>query len=143
MTDYSALVAKWATLTGTTDQKLAAINALQVTLPPIKAIVTPAQIQNAVDYAALQAVILSPKGGSLLSAYLSGSSIDASAGSNIRQGLHDLFAASHASLAGLASLFAPFDNPQTPWYLAPIEQGGGGLGHPVSSTDLVNAGGLV
>jgi hypothetical protein len=24
--DYSALVAKWATLTGTTDQKLAAIN---------------------------------------------------------------------------------------------------------------------
>ena len=141
MTDYSALTVKWATLTGTTDQKLAAINALMVQLPPMKAIVTPSQIINACEYKALSNVIA--KSPQQLSLLLTGSNVDVSVGSTIRQGLQTLFSGYSATLNNLSALFKPFDAPQAPWWQTPIAQGGGGLSKPVSSTDLVNAGGLV
>ena len=135
------MVAKWNTLTGTTDQKLAAINSLMVTLPPMKAIVTPSQIINACEYKAL--VNVTAKNPQQLSVLLAGSNVDVSVGSTIRQGLQTLFAGYSTTLNNLSALFKPFDAPQAPWWQTPIAQGGGGLSKPVSSTDLVNAGGLV
>lgn len=141
MAYYDALVQKWATLTGTTDEKLSAINALMVTLPPMKAIVGQSQIINAIDYKALKA--MKPEGQKYLCLLLSGPSVDVSIGTPIRQALQDLFSWSSATLANFDALFSPFDAPQAPWWQTPVAQGGGGLSKPVSSTDLVAAGGLV
>lgn len=138
MTDYSALVAMWATLTGTTDEKLAAINSLMVTTPPIKAIVTPSQIINCVDYKTFSS--LKPSEQNTLALLLSGNTVDVSIGTTTRQALQAMFLSSKSTTANLSALFAPFDNPQAFWWQVPIAQGGGGLNKPVSSTDLVNAG---
>lgn len=141
MSYYDALIARWATLTGTTDEKLSAINALMVTLPPMKAIFAPTQIVNVIVYSAIANLNADKQGE--LGILLSGPTVDASIGSTVREGLNAIFAGSSSTLSHLAALFEPFDKPQAPWWQTPVAQGGGGLKLPVSSSDLVAAGGLV
>lgn len=138
MTDYSALISMWRILTGATDEKLATINSLMVTTPPIKAIVTPSQIINCVDYKTFSS--LKPSEQNTLALLLSGNTVDVSIGTTTRQALQTMFLSSKITTENLSALFAPFDNPQAFWWQVPIAQGGGGLNKPVSSTDLVNAG---
>lgn len=141
MAYYDALVAKWATLTGTTEEKLVAINELTVVLPANKAILSPTQIVNAIAYSAIAALSADKQGE--LQILLSGPNVDASIGSTVRAGLASIFASSATTLANLAKLYEPFDHPKAPWWQTPVSEGGGGLTRPVSSTDLVEAGGLV
>jgi len=141
MAYYDALVAKWATLTGTTQSKLAQINALTVAgAVPQKALLTPSQILNACSFAEL--ATLTQLQISQLSLLLQGSSIDASVGTNVRAGVSAVLAGKTASLAGLAALVAPYDTPALPWITTPVAAGGGGLTGPVSMNDLAAAGGL-
>jgi len=136
---YDALVSRWATLTpGTTAQKLAQINSLTVTLPAKPAILAPSAILNAcvfADLAALTALQLQQ-----LTALLSGSTVDASAGTNIRLGIQTLFSGKTTTLNQLAALVAPYDSPTCPWWQATVAQGGGGLSSAVSQGDLTAAG---
>ena len=140
MAYYTALMSKWATLTpGTTQQKLAQINALTVTLPSIKANLSPSSILNACVFADLAA--LTQLQVSQLTLLLAGSQVDASAGSSIRLGIQTLFAGKTTTLANLGTLVAPYDSPTAPWWEATVAQGGGGLSSPVSIDDA-NAAGL-
>jgi uncharacterized protein (DUF697 family) len=138
MPDYSALVTKWGTLTGTTQQKLTAINAATVTLPAAKALISPLSILNAIVFADLAA--LTQLQVTQLTLLLQGSTIDASTGTSIRTGIQALFAGKTATLANLGALVAPYDSPAIPWWQATVAQGGGGLSGPVSQNDLTATG---
>lgn len=139
MAYYDALSAKWATLTpGTTAQKLAQINALTVTLPSIKALLSPSSILNACVFADLAA--LTQLQVSQLTLLLAGSQVDGSAGSSIRLGIQTLFAGKTTTLANLGALVAPYDSPTMLWWQATVAQGGGGLSSAVSQGDLTAAG---
>jgi hypothetical protein len=138
---YDALIAKWATLTpGTTTQKLAQLNGLTVVGPVQKAILAPSAILNAIVFADLAA--LTQLQVTQLTLLLAGSEIDASIGTSIRAGVQALFAGKATTLANLGALVAAFDSPPIPWWQATVAQGGGGLSSPVSSNDLLAAGGL-
>lgn len=142
MAYYDALIAKWGTLSGTTAQKLAAINSATVqTAAQGTAVVTPSQVLNAIVFADLAA--LTQLQVAQLTLLLSGSMIDASKGSSIRTGIQALFAGKATTLANLAALVAPADTPLLmPWWKVPVAQGGGGLNYPVLDSDLTAAGGL-
>ncbi len=143
MAYYTALIAKWATLTpGTTAEKLTQINALTVqTAAQGVAQVTPSQVLNAIvsaDFLALTQIQLVQ-----LTLLMSGGSIDASKGSSIRASAQAIFAGKTTTLNNLAALFAAPDAPVlAPWWSAPVAQGGGGLMSPVNLGDLAAAGGL-
>jgi hypothetical protein len=139
MAYYDALVAKWATLTGTTQSKLTQINALTVAAQQ-KAILSPSAILNACVFADLAS--LTQLQVSQLTLLLAGTSIDASVGTSIRAGIQALFAGKTTTLANLAALVAPYDNATIPWWQATVAQGGGGLSSAVSASDLVAAGNL-
>lgn len=138
MAYYDALIAKWGTLSGTTQSKLDQINALTVTLPATKALLTPSSILNACVFADLagltQLQVLQ------LTLLLSGSLVDASAGTPIRLGIQTLFSGKTTTLQNLAALVAPYDSPTALWWQATVAQGGGGLSSPVSQADLSAAG---
>lgn len=116
MAYYDSFKAKWALQAGTTEQKLAAINALMITGPAIPAIVTPSQIINTIVFADLAA--LTQLQVSQLSCLLSGGSIDASPNTTIRLGIQALFAGKTATLQALAALAAKYDSPQIPFYMS-------------------------
>lgn len=141
MAYYTALIDEWKTLPGkTTDEKLAAVNALtvQVAAQGI-ALVTPSQILNAIVFADLE--LLTQLQIAQLTLLLSGGSVDASKGSSIRVGIQSFFGGKTQTLANLTELFAAADQPVTaPWWPTPVDQGGGGLSGPVSETDLKIAG---
>jgi hypothetical protein len=140
MAYYDALIAKWATLNGTTAQKLAAVNALTVASPQ-KALLTPSAILNAIvpsDLAALTSAQVA-----MLTLILQGATVDASAGTTIRAAAQNIFSGKATTLANLGALVAPYDNATIPWWQATVAQGGGGLNSSVSNNDLVAAGGLV
>jgi len=138
---YDALISKWATLTGTTPQKLDQINALTVsTGVPQRAMLAPSDIINAIvstDLAALTQLQTLQ-----LTLLLQGGTVDASQGTTIRAAALALFAGKTQTLANLAALVAPFDNPKIPWWQATVAQGGGELRGPVALSDLDAAGGL-
>lgn len=138
MAYYDALIAKWGTLSGTTEQKLTQINALTVTLPAKPAIFSPSQILNRCVFADLAA--LTQLQISQLALLLAGSQVDASAGTPIRLGIQTLFAGKTQTLANLGQLVAPYDSPTASWWSATVAQGGGGLTSPVSLEDLAAAG---
>ena len=141
MAYYTALIAKWATLTpGTTAQKLTQINTLTVqTAANGKAILAPSDILNAIVFADLAA--LTQLQVTQLTLLLQGSVVDASVGSSIRTGIQALFAGKTQTLANLSALVAPYDAPLTiPWWQATVAQGGGGLIGQVGLGDCNNAG---
>jgi hypothetical protein len=137
MAYYDALIAKWGTLTGTTAQKLTAVNALTVAAPQ-KVMLSPSMIINACVFSDLAG--LTQLQVSQLALLLSGSTIDASVGTSIRSGIQALFAGKTQTLANLAALVAPYDNATIPWWQATVAQGGGGLSSLVSQGDLTAAG---
>jgi hypothetical protein len=141
MAYYTALIAKWPTLTaGTTAVKLAQLNAITVAATSQKAIIKPSDILNAVVFADLAA--LTQLQVTQLTLLLQGGDIDASVGTSIRLGIQTLFAGKATTLANLGTLVAPFDSPTIPWWQATVAQSGGGLGGPVGANDLIAAGGL-
>lgn len=141
MAIYDALIAKWGTLTpGTTQAKLTQLNAIQITLSAVPAILAPSQILNAIVFADLAS--LTQLQVSQLTLLVAGTAVDASAGSTIRLGIQALFAGKATTLANLAALIAPFDAPKVPWWQATVAQGGGGLSCPVTINELAGAGGL-
>jgi hypothetical protein len=142
MAYYDALIAKWPTLTpGTTTAKLMQINALAVaTGVPVKAILSPSQILNAIVFADMAG--LTQLQVSQLTMLLAGSSVDASAGTSIRAGIQSLFAGKTQTLANLGALVVPYDSPAIPWWQATVSQGGGGLVASVAPSDLAQAGNL-
>lgn len=114
MAFYDEFITKWNTLTGTTQEKLDQINALTVSAPAQKALLTPSQILNAcvpADLAALaQLEVLQ------LTLLLSGSTVDVSQGTTIRLGVQNIFTGSVQTLQNLAALVAQFDSPTQPWW---------------------------
>lgn len=138
---YDALIAKWATLNGTTQAKLDAINALTVpTGVPTKITLAPSAILNAIVFADLAA--LTQLQVSQLTLLLQGEQVDVSVGSTIRTGIVALFAGKATTLAALGALVAKADIPTLPWWQASVAQNGGGLTSPVGMNDLIMAGGL-
>jgi hypothetical protein len=147
MAYYTALINAWnsvtqppAGVTGTgltglsTANKLIAINVWTVVGTPVKAILSPSQILNAIVFADLAA--LTQLQVSQLTLLLAGTAIDASPGTSIRLGIQALFAGKTATLANLGALVAPFDSPSVPWWQA------NGYSGPINGNDLGNAGGL-
>src|SRR5512139_406193 len=116
MAYYDSFKVKWALQTGTTEQKLAAVNALMVTGSAIPCVVTPSQILNTIVFADLAA--LAQLQISQLSCLLSGGTVDASPNTTIRLGLQTLFAGKTTTLQALAALAAKYDSPQIPFYLS-------------------------
>ena len=137
MAYYDALIAKWNTLSGTTQSKLTQINALTVANPQ-KAILTPSAIINACVAADIASLTASQV--ALFALLIAGSSVDASTGTTIRAGVQAIFAGKTTTLANLGALVAPFDNATIPWWQATVAQGGGGLSSPVGTGDLSAAG---
>lgn len=126
MAYYDALISAWnsatqppAGVTGsgltagdTTSQKVAKVNGWTVANQQ-KAIVTGSQILNACVPADINA--LTSAQVQIMTMYMLDQSIDASAGSLIRQALQSLFAGHTTTLNNLAALFAPFDNATWTW----------------------------
>jgi len=131
MAYYDALKAKWATLSGTTAQKFAALSIATVA-QPAPAILTPSQILNACVFADLAG--LTQLQVSQLSLLLSGGSVNASIGSAIRLGIQTIFAGKTQTLANLSALVAPFDNATIFWWQS------AGYARPMDMGDIAAAG---
>lgn len=134
MADYAALRTQWGGLSGTTDQKLATVNALMVqTAAAGIAQLTPSQILNAIVFADLGA--LTQLQLLQLTLLLQGNLIDVSKGTVIRAALQTLFAGKTTTLANLAALVATADQPLTiPWWQS------NGFPEPIGRGFLVAAG---
>lgn len=141
MAYYDALIAKWGTLSGTTQAKLTTINALTVNGTAQPAIIPTYKIYNAIvpaDFTSLTAA-----NQQLIRDIFGMGTVDASPGTNVRTVVQNIFTGKATTLANLGALVAPFDTPQIPWWQATVAQGGGGLSSPVAPVDLAAAGGLV
>jgi hypothetical protein len=163
MAYYDALVAKWATLSGTTAQKLAAINALTVAGPIVDVRVSAvvgylgvnAKMSGLQSYAAnavagqngatttsviaareLVAIMNCPNAPAF---QMSNPTIYAAMETMLEALVADstsgITAGDQAALLALAAT-------SIPWWSAPVAQGGGGLSGPISEADLEAAGGL-
>lgn len=140
---WNALIAKWATLNpGTTDQKLAQLNALTVNDGPVVMIIPTYKIYNLID--ATEWLALSAVNQQNVRDILSMGQVDVSPGTNARARLTAIFPNATAPItrAALIAFANTFDAPQIPWWQASVAQGGGGLTSPVGMADLVSAGGL-
>ena len=137
---YDALVAKWPSLSGTTAQKLAAINALTVTGPAIPLIVPTYKIYNLIVASEYQALTAAKQG--YVNTILAMGTVDGSAGTQVSSVLLACFPSGTATYTALVALAASYDAPSYPWWSAPWSMGGGGLSNPVNAQDLIAAGGL-
>lgn len=118
MTDYTAFIAVWPA-SGTTAQKLDAVNAMKVPgTPPANAYLTGAQIYNAIVpsefqalTAALQVIVRDVLG--------LGGNIDVNVGTNARVALLQAFGAGSVTRTNLAALVtAAIAPPAIPWWRA-------------------------
>jgi hypothetical protein len=147
MAYYDALIAKWATLTGTTDQKIAAVNALTVAGPR-----KPVQIADVMTYLRSNALWLPIK-----AAAAAGTSAGAEAAVDLNSDMRmqtidfdlPIVAGMLADLVSKALLtqaqsdaLNALANTTIPWWQATVAQGGCGLSSPVGANDLAAAGGL-
>ena len=104
-------------LTGlTTANKLIAVNGWTVIGSPLKAILSPSTIINAIVPADLAA--LTNTQVSFLTLVLQGSSVDASVGTTVRAAIQTIFSGKTTTLSQLGALVAPFDNPPVSWWSA-------------------------
>ena len=139
------LIAVWtagkpANATGSTfasnapaETKITAINGWTVPKGSAnQAILEPTKILNtikATDLAALtQLQVLQ------LTLLLSGNSVDASQGTNVRAGVQAIFSGKTETLQALSALVAPYDNPSIPWWQSV------GFQSPVALGDAIAAG---
>lgn len=120
--DYPAIKTEIAlpAYSAMTDTQIAtALMAKTVPGTPMKTLLEPSRILNAIVFADLvgltQLQILQ------LTLLLQGALVDASSGTVIRAGIQTMFAGKTTTLANLGALVAPFDSPQVPFARAPGE----------------------
>lgn len=140
MAYYTALIAKWATLTpGTTQQKLDQINAIVVTgSVPASFFTTGADVFNCIDSAEFLAKTAAQQTLVLQCLAVPGA-IKGGAGSFLGGIFVAVFGVSGATITALTALAKAISQP---WWQATVAQGGGGLVSLVSLADLAAAGGL-
>lgn len=117
MTDYTALITKWATLNpGTTQAKLDQINAITVVAAQ-PAILSVNKVINAIvpaDFTGLTSLQLQQ----MMLLLGGGSTVDASPGTTIRSVFQTIFSGKTTTLGNLSALISPFDSAVTPWWKA-------------------------
>jgi hypothetical protein len=136
MAYYDALKTQWATLTGTTAQKLAAINAMTVSgSVPTSFYVTGSQVANCINYAEFKALTATQQANLLGMLSVAGNLLG---GSGNTAFLVDGMILDYFPLAGttVANLTALAKATSTPWWQA------NGYSSPFSQADLDAAGGL-
>jgi uncharacterized protein (DUF2235 family) len=141
MAYYTALIAKWATLTpGTTAAKLAQINAITVTgSVPATFFIDGTSVLNCINWTEF-AALTSAQQTMILSVCAAPGQLLGGAGTF----LGSMFVATFTNLSGptIVALTALAKAQVQPWWQATVAQGGGGLSSPVSVGDLTAAGGL-
>jgi len=139
---YDALITLWATLTGTTDAKLAIVNAKVVTgVIPSTFYVAGADVLNAIDWTEFNALATTKQLNILTMCACPGPLLGGSANTThlVPGMIIANFTSNGTTMAGLIALAKAAT---TPWWQASVANGGGGLSSPVSGNDLVAAGGL-
>lgn len=138
MTDYTALIAKWATLTpGTTAAKLAQINAIIITgSVPASFFTTGAEVFNCIDLAEFLAKTAAQQTLVLQCLAVPGQ-LRGGAGSLLGGLFVNVFGGSGVTITALTALAKAVSQP---WSQVPVAQGGGGLSSPVGVGDLTAAG---
>lgn len=132
MAYYDAMIAKWATLTGTTAEKLAALNASLATGPAIPMIVPTYKIYNLI--VASEFTALSSSSQQLVRDILGLGEVDGSPGTQIRARMVSIFSSGTQTFANLAALSSGYDTPQIPWWQA------NGYNRPFDMGDVTAAG---
>lgn len=139
MAYYTALINEWATLTGTTQQKLTAINALTVTgTVPSSLTVSGVQMLNCINWAEFNALTAQEQSNLLLLCAVDGVNgqiLGGSANAGLIAGGMFLAYFSHTGPT-IAALTALAQGIVQPWWQA------NGYSSPISPSDLVAAGGL-
>lgn len=140
MAYYDALIAKWPTVPGATEQeKLNNLNAEKVSTGVDKLAVLPvSEIVNAFDSA--EFVTLASLDIQKLMLVLSGGTVDVSKNSNIRKIILAIFSGKNTTLANLQAVGVKNDTTFLFWWQATVAQGGGELKSPVTHNDLTAAG---
>ncbi len=142
MAYYDALVAKWGTLSGTTAQKLAAVNALMVTgSVPTLFRVSGSAILDCLNFAEFNALTAAQQSTLLQICAMPGLLLGGSASPLVGPMFVSYYA---GKLAGptITALTALAQGAVVPWWQSSVANGGGGLAGPVSAGDLVAAGNL-
>jgi hypothetical protein len=143
MAYYTALIAKWVTLTpGTTQQKIDQINAITITGSiPTSITVNGVQLANCVNYAEFKALTAAQQQNLmlLLAAGATGGLLGGSANTALLTVgmILDFFPVAGPTVANLTALAKGLIQP---WWQAPVANGGGGLNGPVSVSDTTAAG---
>jgi hypothetical protein len=137
MAYYDALVAKWNTLTGTDEERLAAINAATVAVA-VPMIIPSYEIYESIDGTEFNA--LSAANQARVRDILNMGSVNASPGTQARALMMALFGSGTATRTKLTALVAKFDSRAQPWWSVPVAQGGGGLTSHITLPDLYASG---
>lgn len=133
MAYYDALIAKWPTVPGATEQdKLDNLNAEVVDGPDQLATLDPSTIINAFDSA--EYMTLTAMNLQQLTLVLSGINVDVSKNSNIRKIILAVFNGKTQTLANLQAVGVKYDKSKIPWWQA------NGYTSTISHNDLVAAG---
>lgn len=131
---YNALIAKWPTVPGATEEeKLVNLNAETVPGPDNDLVdVPPSEIINCFDSADFLTI---PSGDiQKLLLVLSGATVNVSKGSNIRKIILGIFNGKTATITNFQAFQDKHDKTAIPWWQA------NGYGGPISHNDLVAAG---
>lgn len=131
---YNALIAKWPTVPGATEEeKLANLNAEMVPGPDNTLVaLPPSEIINCFDSADFATIPSADIQKLLL--ILSGTEVDVSKGSNIRKIILNIFNGKTATITNFQAFQDKHDKTQIPWWQA------NGYHGPISHNDLVAAG---
>jgi hypothetical protein len=129
---YDSFKAKWALQTGTTAQKLAAVNGLMVAGPAIPMRVPTTDIYNCIVPSEWNA--LSSANQQNIRDILYMGIVDASFGTNVRAMLAAVFGAGTATRAAFIAAETKYDSPQIPFYLTD------GYSRPFDMGDVAAAG---
>ena len=116
MAYYDAMIAKWATLTGTTQQKLDQLNTATGTGPRIPMVIPTYQVYNLI--ATSDFTSLSSSAQDLVRDILFMGTVDSSSGTQIRNRIVSVFPSSTQTFANLSALSSKYDTPQIPWWQA-------------------------
>jgi hypothetical protein len=139
MAYYDALAAKWAQApAGTTDSKLTWINSQTVMGVAMPMVVPTYQIYNLIVRSEFNALVAADQQS--VRDIISMGTVDASPNTEIRKKILAMFPSGTATFTALANVAKGYDQPQVPWWGAPVAKGGGGLSSPVSQEDLTAAG---
>lgn len=131
MAYYDLMIAKWATLTGTTTEKLAALNAATQALPT-KMIVPTYLIYNCIVPSEWNA--LTDVQRQSIRDILTLGTADVSSGTNVRNMILLVFGPGTQTRTNLVASAATFDNTTIPWWQA------NGYARPFDMGDVAGAG---